>query len=345
MRSGTGVKTDGARPGTGRARPRAASAPRGAARLGLGIDAGGTRTRWALASPAGELVAEGSVAGLSAVQLASKAGQQAVRDTLAALAAEVLAVGRPAQVHAGLTGYGGVVEPLSGLIRTPLGLGVAAVRIVTDIEVAYLDVFRPGEGYLVYAGTGSIAAYIDETQQFHRVGGRGHLLDDAGSGFWIAREALRHIWRREDEAPGAWQQSAMAREVLEHVGGSDWGHSRQFVYGAERGEIGKLALAVAAAAGSDPVALRLLEAAGAELGRLARLLVQRFGDRPLALGGRVFQLHPVIEQACRAAVPGASPLQVHVSRGHHAAARIAARAAVTAAGPAKAVKAVKAVAV
>ncbi len=298
--------------------------------LGLGIDAGGTRTRWALASPTGELLAEGHVAGLSAVQLATKAGQQAVRDTLAALAADVLAVGRPAQVHAGLTGYGGVMEPLSRLIRTPLDLPATAVSIVTDIEVAYLDVFQPGEGYLVYAGTGSIAAYIDEAQQFHRVGGRGHLLDDAGSGFWIAREAMRHIWRQEDETPGSWQQSAMAREVLDHVGGSDWSHSRHFVYSGERGEIGKLALAVAAAAGSDPVALQLLQAAGAELGRLARLLVQRFGERPLVLAGRVFQLHPVIEQACRAAVPGTASLQVRISRGHHAAARIAARAAAAA---------------
>ena len=78
--------------------------PSRAGALGLGIDAGGTQTRWALASPSGELVAEGSVAGLSAVQLASRSGQQAVRDTFAELAADVLAVGRPAQVHAGLTG-------------------------------------------------------------------------------------------------------------------------------------------------------------------------------------------------------------------------------------------------
>ncbi len=295
--------------------------------LGLGIDAGGTQTRWALAAPSGELVAEGAVGGLSALQLATRAGQQVVRDTLAALASDVLAVGRPAQVHAGLTGYGGVEEPLSGLIRTPLGLCAEAVTIVTDIEVAYLDVFRPGEGYLVYAGTGSIAAYIDAHDQFHRVGGRGGLLDDGGSGFWIAREALRHIWRREDEEPGAWQKSPMAREVLEHVGGSDWGCTRQFISSADRGEMGKLALAVAAAAGTDPAALHILQAAGSELGRLARILVQRHGPRPLALAGRVFQLHPVIEQACRGAVPGQHPLQVRVSRGHHAAARIAARAA------------------
>lgn len=295
--------------------------------LGLGIDAGGTQTRWALASASGELVAEGSVAGLSAVQLASKSGQQMVRDTLATLAAEVLAVGRPALVHAGMTGYGGINEPLAGMIRTPLGLGADTVTIVTDIEVAYLDVFRPGEGYLVYAGTGSIAAYIDAQHHFHRAGGHGGVLDDGGSGFWIAREALRHIWRLEDEEPGAWQRSPMAREVFEHVGGSDWRHTRSFVYGVDRGEMGKLALAVAAAAATDPVALRLLETAGRELGRLARILVDRHGPRPLALAGRVFQLHPVLEQACRAAVPGQPPLQVRVSHGHHAAARIAARAA------------------
>ena len=295
--------------------------------LGLGIDAGGTQTRWALAMGTGELVAEGCVAGLSATQLATRGGQQALRDTLAGLAADVLAVGRPVQVHAGFTGYGGVDEPLAGLIRTPLGLGAEAVTIVTDIEVAYLDVFAPGAGYLVYAGTGSIAAFIDAQGQFHRAGGRGGLLDDGGSGFWIAREALRAIWRREDEAPGAWQHSVLAREVLDHVGGSDWNATRRFITTVDRGEMGRLALAVAAAAATDAEALRILEAAGAELGRLARILVGRFGERPLALAGRVFQLHPVVEQACRAAVPGQPPLQVRVSRGHHAAARIAARTA------------------
>jgi len=305
----------------------ASSARAGRPELGLGIDAGGTRTRWALASPAGELLAEGSAPGMSGVQLATKAGQQAVRDALAALAADVLAVGRPAQVHAGLTGYGGVPEPLSGLIRTPLGLAADAVTLVTDIEVAYLDVFQPGEGYLVHAGTGSIAAFIDEAGTFHRAGGRGGVIDDGGSGFWIARQALRHIWRTEDEAPGAWQASPMAREVFDHVGGSDWHHSRAFAYGVDRGEMGKLALAVAAAAGTDPAALHLLQSAGRELGRLAQILVRRFGPRPVALAGRVFQLHPVIEQACRAMVPAGVPMRLRVSHGHHAAARIAARAA------------------
>jgi N-acetylglucosamine kinase-like BadF-type ATPase len=305
--------------------PRRAAAP--VAPLGLGIDAGGTQTRWALASPAGEIVAEGQVAGLSAVQMGTRGGQQALREGFAELAGQVLAVGRPGAVRAGLTGFGGASVELCDLIGTPVGVPASRVALSTDLEVAYLDVFEPGEGYLVYAGTGSIGGFLGEDAAFERVGGRGGLLDDGGSGYWIAREALRQIWRAEDEHPGAWRHSPMAREVLEHVGGSDWGHTRRFLYGVDRGEMGRLAMAVAAAAGSDAMALRLLEQAGAELGRLARILVQRFGTRPVALTGRVFQLHPVIEQACRGALPAGIAVQTRVSRGHHAAARLAAAAA------------------
>ena len=297
--------------------------------LALGIDAGGTQTRWALASATGEIVAEGRVGGLSAVQMGTRAGQQSLREGFAEIASQALAIGQPCAVKAGLTGYGGAPaeSELAALIGSPLHLPASRVALSTDIEMAYLDVFNPGEGYLVYAGTGSIGGFLGEDGRFERVGGRGGLLDDGGSGYWIAREALRQIWREEDESPGAWRRSALAREVLEHVGGSEWSHTRRFLYGVDRGEMGRLALAVAAAAGSDATALRLLEQAGAELGRLARILVQRFGPRPVALTGRVLQLHPVIEQACRGALPAGIAVQTRVSRGHHAAARLAAAAA------------------
>jgi N-acetylglucosamine kinase-like BadF-type ATPase len=297
-----------------------------AAALGLGIDAGGTRTRWALASTTGELVAEGSVRGASALQAGTRAGQQALRETLAALAAAVLAVGQPLRIHAGLTGYGGQREPMAGLLGGALGLAAEAVSLTSDIEIACLDVFGAGEGYLLHAGTGSIAAYIDADAQLHRVGGYGSVVDDAGSGFWIARRALRLIWRREDEEPGTWQRSALAREVFEHVGGASWDASRAFVYGADRGEVGQLALAVAAAATTDPAALQLLQEAGRELARLARILVQRFGPRPVALAGRVFDLHPAIEQACRAGLPRGVAVQRRHSQAQRTAARLAARA-------------------
>lgn len=298
-------------------------------KLGLGIDAGGTQTRWALAAPDGRIVAEGTADGLSALQMGSTDGREAVQATFGAIAQDVLAKavlahGRVVAVRAGLTGYGGDGGLLQRSLGELLGLDPKAVVLSNDIEIAYLASFKPGEGYLVYAGTGSIGAYIDDHGGFHRAGGRGVVLDDGGGGFWIAREALRHIWRREDEQPGAWENSPMAHAVFQHVGGSDWSFSRQFIYGRERGEVGKLAIAVAATAERDPAAAAILREAGRELARLAQALVSRFGPRPVALAGRAAELHPAIVETMRAALPPDTRLTQTCMRAHYAAARLAA---------------------
>jgi glucosamine kinase len=292
--------------------------------LGLGIDAGGTRTRWALADRAGAIVAEGEVAGLSALQMNSDAGRTDLHKRFAHLASVVRAQGHPAAIRAGLTGFGGDGAQLQLWLSTLFDIPASRITLCNDIEIAYAACFQPGEGYLVYAGTGSIGAWIDPGGVFHRAGGRGVVLDDGGGGFWIAREALRHIWRGEDERPGAWQDSIMARAVFDHIGGSDWAMSRQFIYGQERGAFGQLALAVAASADADPVAATILCDAGRELARLAVALCDRFGARPVALSGRAATLHPLMYETMRAVLPAAVPLAHAGSAAHLAAARAAA---------------------
>ena len=294
--------------------------------FGLGLDAGGTRTRWALASGSGEIVAEVHVRGMSALQVADARREQ-VAQTLAELARDVLAVARPDRVHAGLTGFGEGSERLADLVAAPLGLAPSAVSLGSDIETAYRDLFAPGEGYVVYAGTGSVAAYIDAEGRLHRAGGRGVTLDDGGGGFWIAREALRHVWRAEDERPGSWQDSPMAKALFERIGGTDWSFTRQYVYGGDRGDIGRLALAVAESADRDPVARGILEEAGRELARLGRAMIQRYGPKPVTLSGRASTLHPLIAETMRACLPGACPFALRPCHGHHAAARLALAAA------------------
>jgi len=295
--------------------------------LGLGIDAGGTQTRWALATGDGTIVADGAVEGLSALQMGSDTGRAAVHATFATLCKQVLAVGQPRAVVAGLTGFGGDDVVLAQMLSALLALDAGDVSIGNDIDIAYRDSFEPGEGYLVYAGTGSIAAWIDADGVFHRAGGRGVLLDDGGGGYWIAREALRHIWRREDEAPGSWHSSPMAEAVFAQLGGSDWSLSRAFMYGQDRGAIGRLALAVAASADADPLALDILQRAGQELARLALALTARYGPRPVVLAGRAAQLHPAIAAAMRAALPVSLMMKQKVARSHEAAAKLAARTA------------------
>ncbi|PQO91446.1 ATPase [Massilia phosphatilytica] len=290
--------------------------------LGLGIDAGGTETRWALAAPGGAIVAEGRVAGLSALQMGTSHGRDAVRATFAQLATQALVHGVPGKVEAGLTGFGGDSELLQRWLAEELHLDPHAIHFCSDMEIAYRASFAPGEGYLVYAGTGSIGAFVDAHGQFHRAGGRGVVLDDGGGGFWIAKEALRHIWRLEDERPGSWEQSPLAQAVFDYVGGADWAYSRQFIYGQERGAVGKLALAVAATADKDPVAADILRAAGRELARLALALTGRFGPRPIAVSGRAAELHPLIVDTMRTALPGIALTQAP-GQAHHAAARMA----------------------
>jgi N-acetylglucosamine kinase-like BadF-type ATPase len=299
--------------------------------LGLGLDAGGTQTRWALAAADGAVLAQGAVGGVTALQLRQPGGADAVAGVLRELAAALAPHSRPSALHAGVTGFGGLQEQagrdLQALLALELGLPVAAVRLSTDMELACRAAFAPGEGYLVYAGTGSIAGYVDAQQGFHRAGGRGGILDDGGGGYWIAREALRQVWRLEDERPGAWQQSAMARALFEHIGGSDWALTRQLVYGAGRGDLGQLALAVAATADSDPAAQAILRGAGVELARLGRAMLQRFGPRPLALSGRAAQLNPLIAETMRLQLPPNTELRLLPQlNAHVAAARMALRA-------------------
>lgn len=294
--------------------------------IGLGIDAGGTKSRWALVDNANTLLAQGEVAGMSGLQMHTAEGRKALIATLATLQGAVCRTDHfPLHaICAGMTGVDQNVDELLALIAQPFSIPSSKVSVKSDIDIAYRDLFAPGSGFVVYAGTGSIAAFIDARGEMHRAGGRGVHLDDAGSGFWIAKEALKWIWREEDLHPGAWRQSAMARAVFAHIGGHDWAASRTFFYTRERGEIGKLALAVAMSAAEDAQALTILQSAGHELARLANALISRFGEKPVALTGRAATLHPAIFSAMREAVPNRVSLSLRQSEAHIAAARIAA---------------------
>jgi len=296
--------------------------------LGLGIDAGGTQTRWALSDASGIVLASGDVNAMTALQMGSEQGQQHVRATVRAIAHALPPGLHPANVCAGITGHTEGGDSLRTLIATAFAIDKSAVSLRSDIEITYLDLYGPGEGYVIYAGTGTIAAFIDESGTFHRAGGRGALLDDAGGGYWIAIEALRQIWRAEDSRPGSWRESPLATEMFNRLGGDDWARTRQFIYQRERGEIGTLALAVASAADRDPSALAILERAGAELARLGNVLIDRFGDRPIALAGRASILHPAIETALRKSLAPHHELKVRTSEAHIAAAHIAAKSIV-----------------
>ena len=294
----------------------------------LGLDVGGTQTRWALATSAGELMAEGVADGFSGARLASQDESDRVRSRLNLIAEAT----RRSQhnhllsgLYAGVTGIGADGERLALMIAQAFDLPEHEVIVVSDAELAFHAVLAPGEGYLVYAGTGSIAAFIDEAGVLHRAGGRGVVLDDAGGGYWIAREALRRIWRREDEQPGAWRDSPMARALFAIVGGDSSIFSARFLMEKERGQIGMLALVVAEYATADALAAEILGDAGAELARLANAMTRRYGERKIVVAGRASQLHPLIESVMRRLMPAHAAIEFRPVQAHVAAAKIAAK--------------------
>jgi len=264
-------------------------------RLALGIDAGGTATRWRLESGAGILVAEG-VGPPASGHIDDPVLGALTFAALASLAEQAGAHGRIGAVFAGITGLD-ERSPAAGRIAAFLAerLAAPAVRVVDDMWIAYHSAFAPGEGIIVYGGTGSVGYHVTSAGEASRAGGHGYLLDDGGSAAWIGLRALRALVRGLDEDPAAMRGTLLHAALAEAIGSAEWESVRAFVYGGDRGRIGGLAPAVAGAAErGDAAAAALLRQAGAELARLAQVLIGRHGEKPVALLGGAIAASPLI---------------------------------------------------
>jgi glucosamine kinase len=267
----------------------------------LGIDVGGSATRWHCTDEAGAPVLSGSENGFSGhvyrpdVLVRAENSIEAIRRQIGPVDAIV----------AGITGLSRETpEALRLYELLAAAFETSAITLMSDIELACRSVFAPGTGILVYAGTGSIAAHVMADGTIVTAGGKGVLIDDAGGGYWIAIRALRAILRAEDTQPASGWSTQLGQAMAETLGGKDWPSVRQAVYGSERGEIGMLALPVAhAATAGDSIAQAILIDAGLELANLARMLEGRIGLHPITLGGRASALHPIIFEGLRDALP------------------------------------------
>jgi glucosamine kinase len=161
-------------------------------RVVVGIDGGGTRTRYRLADVKGEVLARAE--GGSSLLGAGRDSEIA-----AEIEGKVRSLARDAGVElplhalvAGLAGSAGRPEATLSFQEELLGFGIAThVCVLPDAEVAFEDAFGEGEGILIIAGTGSIALGRANGGDLHRVGGWGALLGDEGSAYGIALQGVR----------------------------------------------------------------------------------------------------------------------------------------------------------
>jgi N-acetylglucosamine kinase-like BadF-type ATPase len=159
----------------------------------LGIDIGGTHSR-------GRLVADGRVVAEAVAPSASltAAGRANAAQALGSLLSQLgLAPGAGLEAICVGTGGSGAAEAgdfLLGLLSPLTTAG--AVLVVNDVRLV-LAAAGLEDGVACEAGTGSIVVGLYRGRE-ERSGGWGYLLGDEGSAYWVTREGVRELARRQD---------------------------------------------------------------------------------------------------------------------------------------------------
>lgn len=163
------------------------------------------------------------------------------------------------------------------------------VRIVADSMTAHAGALKNRDGIILIAGTGAICYGRKNGQQI-RVGGYGHLIDDEGSAYDIARNILRAVVRAED---GRAEQTVLRPLVFEQLQIGSIEELIAWLYAKERTkkEIAKLAVLIQKAAEKeDPQALKIQTQAAKALAELCAPAVRFLGEKgTIALSGSVLQ--------------------------------------------------------
>lgn len=226
-----------------------------------------------------------------------------VRDIVAA----TLDGARIDTVAVGLSGLGDTDTARS--LKLLLGDSVGHVLLAHDATTSYLGALGAREGAVVASGTGAVTLAVGP-RAVRRVDGWGHLLGDAGSGFWIGREALSAVLRAHDQRG---EPTALSEFAVKEFGDLSQLYLRIQADPGRVARIASWARRVSELAATDPVCSRISVAAGRELAASVASGLRSVEADPVASAvGNVF-LNSLVassfqEQLCEL-MPGATVLR------------------------------------
>jgi N-acetylglucosamine kinase-like BadF-type ATPase len=233
----------------------------------LGVDGGGTKTRFLLIDETGRVLASH----LEGPAYYLEIGLDELREMLARGVAQTLRKGQVREedlsyAFLALPAYGEDSKLLPALDAAPLqALPHRRYRCDNDMVCGWAGALAGGDGINIVAGTGSIA-YGEYAGRSARAGGWGELFSDEGSSYWLAREGLRLFSRMSD---GRLPRGPLYEHVRRHFALQRDLDLCAAIYGkdiAQRSQFAQLArLVTAAAADGDPAAVGLFESAAREL--------------------------------------------------------------------------------
>ncbi|GLS86186.1 N-acetylglucosamine kinase [Cypionkella aquatica] len=252
--------------------------------LFLGIDGGGTGCRAAVAGGDGRIIARAEA---GPANIASDP-DAAIRNLLA-VATDAMKQVVGASAAAELPRLR-VVMGLAGANFTPsvarlrAGLPFTALRVETDAFIALKGALRDGDGIVAAVGTGSV--FVRQLGGVaHRIGGRGWVLGDEGSGAWLGRALLSACLRAGD---GLAEITPLLKSVRAELGGDDGIIS--FGFSARAVDFANFARRVVGS--DDPAAGALMAQAEADIAQYIALLQPNPAVPVVFLGGIGTQIAP-----------------------------------------------------
>jgi N-acetylglucosamine kinase-like BadF-type ATPase len=283
------------------------------AALYLGVDGGGSKTRFAAIDASGALLAEAQLGTTYHPQV----GLDGVRATLAAGIGQLLAPLRRtpadvAQAFFGLPAYGEDSRATAALQGIPaLVLGHHRYACDNDMVCGWAGSLACADGINIIAGTGSMG-YGRRGAAAARCGGWGEAFSDEGSAYWIAIQGLNAFSRMSDGRLPRGPLHALLRAHFQ-LGAHDLDLCAH-VYGEGLGSRGDLAalspLVARAAQAGDAVAATIFERAGQELAAIAAALRVALGFEtgepvPVSYSGGAFSAGELLMHPFRQALAAA----------------------------------------
>jgi N-acetylglucosamine kinase-like BadF-type ATPase len=265
----------------------------------LGIDGGGTKTRCVLADET-TVIAKSMTGGCSVIRHGEQQAQEALRIGIEQVctAAKI----SPERISSICIGVTGAARPeIAGKIHRILsemvpGLATSKIEVVGDNVIALEAAFGSGPGVIAIAGTGSIVYGRDADGKTIRAGGWGFAISDEGSGHWIGRRAVSAILLARDQGG----ETMLEPLVLQAWKLAGFDELVQQANSAPPPDFPRLfPIVLRAAEDGDDTARDLLSEGGAELARLAAIVLHRLApcDRlPLATTGSVFRQSPEVRR-------------------------------------------------
>lgn len=282
-----------------------------------GWDGGGTKTEVLCVNEMGDVLANECFGPLNINGVGRDVVAQSVKECVAFMAGlpggledcRALVIGVAGVSNVEVSGF------ITGCVRACGYQGKLDLQGDQDIALAGAV---EGPGAVLVAGTGSVCCGRDARGVKGRAGGRGHLIDDEGSGYAIGRDILSAVVRADD---GRLPPTVLTGMVYEQLGVASIAQIITWLYtpGTSKKEVAALApLLLRALEAGDAAAAAIAHKAAGELAQLACALWRTLAlDRgELALVGSILTRCGVIRDEVKALCLAQHPyMDIRFARG------------------------------